>query len=686
MKKLIILIFFSTLPFLSKAQCLVGESEVTIDVDTDAYGYEIYWELVPSGNSCGVGTLFSGGNTAVGCSGGSAQNQAPGGYGNFASITEGPWCLLDGASYDIIFVDDWGDGGASFTVNIGGFPLYTWSSGSGSGTGSVFTFVVTPPQAWDLQGESLTTYNYVPVGNVAVEGQLFNFGSNTITSFDLNYQIDNGTIVTAPLTGLSILPFTTYTFAHPTLWNAAIEGTYSLKVWANNLDGNADMNNFNDTLQKTVIVGPATPNLIDDYAGMLPIQNVIIGATDGVLVPRDLDFHPTLSNRELWVILKSTEGSGGETIKITNAGEVSQSYIAQQDGNAYHFMSLPTGIAFSENENFATSPGVFDANHDGGSPFTGPTLWSSDPLIYAQPSGGNGSHFDMLHESQNCMGIAHEVDNVFWVHDGTSDCVVRYDFVDDHGAGNSDHSDGIIRKYTGMGLAQDPTYHIASHLVLDKATNWLYIVDTGNDRVVRLDINSGTQTGTFTPYEVTAESSIYGGYTMEVFVNSGLTEPSGIDVIEDRMIVSDYATGQIFVYDISGTSGTLLNTIETGAPGIMGIKIGPDGKIWYVNAITNEVVRLDFIDATGIDESFNLSTISIYPNPADGNVLNLITKIEGAYQVTVLNATGQVLSTELMNQSNSTIDIANLVSGHYFIQVLDINTGSIQNEKFVVAK
>jgi len=686
MKKFFFSILFSALPFIVSAQCLIGETEVTIDVDTDAFGYEIYWELVPSGNACGVGTIFAGGNTAVGCGGGGVQNQTPGGYGNFASITEGPWCLLDGASYDIIFVDDWADGGATFTVNIGGFPIYTWSSGTGGGTGSVFTFVVTPPQAWDLQGENLTTYNYVPVGNVVVEGQLFNFGSNTITSFDLNYQINNGTIVTAPLTGLSLLPFTAYTFTHPTLWNVVVDGTYSLKVWASNLDGNADMNNTNDTVQKTVIVGPVTPNLIDDYAGMLPMQHVIIDASDGVLVPRDLDFHPTLSNKELWVILKSTEGSGGETIKITNAGEVSQSYIAQQDGNAYHFMSLPSGIAFSENENFATSPGVFDANHDGGSPFTGPTLWSSDPLIYAQPSGGNGSHFDMLHESQNCMGIAHEVDNVFWVHDGTSDCVVRYDFVDDHGAGNSDHSDGIIRKYTGMGLSQDPAYHVSSHLVLDKATDWLYIVDTGNDRVVRLDINSGIQTGTFIPYEVTAESSIYGGYTMEVFVNAGLTQPSGIDVIEDRMIVSDYTTGQIFVYDISGASGTLLNTIETGTPGIMGIKIGPDGKIWYVNAITNEVVRLDFIDAAGIDESSNRLTISIYPNPANGNVLNLISKIGGAYQVTILSATGQVLSTELMNQSNSTVDIANLVSGHYFIQVLDLTNGSIQNEKFVVAK
>lgn len=54
------------------AQCRVGEVEVFIDVQTDAYGYETYWELLPSGNGCVNGTIFFGGNTAVGCNGGAA--------------------------------------------------------------------------------------------------------------------------------------------------------------------------------------------------------------------------------------------------------------------------------------------------------------------------------------------------------------------------------------------------------------------------------------------------------------------------------------------------------------------------------------------------------------------------------------------------------------------------------------
>ena len=49
------------------AQCPAGQVDVNIDIVTDTWGYETYWELVPTGNACGTGTLFSGGNTAVGC-------------------------------------------------------------------------------------------------------------------------------------------------------------------------------------------------------------------------------------------------------------------------------------------------------------------------------------------------------------------------------------------------------------------------------------------------------------------------------------------------------------------------------------------------------------------------------------------------------------------------------------------
>ena len=91
------------------AQCPTGESEVTIDIGTDNWGEEVYWELAPTGSACGsVATIFSGGNPGVGCN---AVNNTSAGYADNTVIYEGPWCLTDGATYDIISRDGYGDGG-----------------------------------------------------------------------------------------------------------------------------------------------------------------------------------------------------------------------------------------------------------------------------------------------------------------------------------------------------------------------------------------------------------------------------------------------------------------------------------------------------------------------------------------------------------------------------------------------
>lgn len=672
----------SLLPLLGFGQCPAGESQVTIDILTDDYGYEAYWQLVPNGNNCGTGTVFSGGNSAVGCSGGGANNQTPGGYANNTTINEGPWCLTQGNIYDIIYIDDYGDGGNTFNVNIDGFPLYSGFTGAGS-PNSVFNFTVSPPLAYDFEGEKINNYSYLNTGNVDIKATFFNKSSNTINSFVYNYQIDNNPIVTQSISGQSIAPFTSLDFTHPTQWQASTNGTYTLKIWGSNLNGNADMDLTNDTVTKIITIGPGIPNIIDSYIGINPIKTVIANSSNNIQVPRDLDFHPVLSRNELWVILKSTENLGGKTVKISNAGDIGQTALLQQDGNAYHFMSLPTAIAFSENENFATSPGVYDANHDGGAPFTGPSLWSSDPTIYAQPSGGNGSHLDMLHESPYSMGIAYETDNVFWVNDGLNNTVVRYDFEGDHGPGNADHSNGIIRQYSGLGLVEDPTQHVVSHLVFDKLTGWLYIADTGNDRIVRLNTATGSNSGDLTPHEPTAEYSNYTGFSSSNYITSGLTEPSGIDIVGNRMIVSDHTTGEIIIYDITGSNGVELGRIPTGTPGIMGIKIGPDGKIWYVNASTNQVIRLEPVNFVGIDE-LAVSTINIYPNPTNDivNIDLFDVKFENS-EMTIYNALGEeIYSIDEIEGNKIQINTSQWSKGIYTIQLKGIN--NIINQKLIV--
>ena len=126
----------------SVAQGGSGLIEVDFNIMTDDYGHEIYWDLVPGGNACGVGTIASGGSSVVGCGGGGAGvGDQTVGYSNNANINEGPWWLTDGAAYTIHSVDDWGDGGLKIDVNIAGSKEYQFNEW---GVGTEFNFIAGP--------------------------------------------------------------------------------------------------------------------------------------------------------------------------------------------------------------------------------------------------------------------------------------------------------------------------------------------------------------------------------------------------------------------------------------------------------------------------------------------------------------------------------------------------------------
>ncbi|MEZ5174157.1 MAG: T9SS type A sorting domain-containing protein [Bacteroidia bacterium] len=359
---------------------------------------------------------------------------------------------------------------------------------------------------------------------------------------------------------------------------------------------------------------------------------------------------------------------------IDQAGEPSQSSIFRQDGNAWHFMSLPTGIAFSENGNFATSPGVFDANHQGTSAaFTGPTLWSSDLDVFAQPSGGNGSHLDMLHESPYSQGIAAETDNVFWVFDGYNHDLVRYDFAEDHNPGNSWHGDAIIHRFSDDVLNRDPSGVVPSHLVLDQNKQWLYAVDNGNNRVIRIDINTGVpsaESPSYGPHEDVAEYLTYTGYTSEVVVSGGMQKPAGIALISNKLLVSDYATGKIHVFDISALPAQELFQIQTPAEGIMGIVIDPEGRIVYADHDNSEIVMV----SPGALSLNNVSdNLLVYPNPAH-NYVKLTGNISSSDQVTLLDISGRVIS-QFSLSAEGLIVVSSLSPGMYFFRVSSDSSG-----------
>ena len=654
------------------AQCGAGEVEVTIAITTDHYGYETYWQLVPGTNACGDGTIFEGGNVlAMDCDSAGQRHQIPGGYSPDTTYIEGPWCLTEGAQYTIYMVDDWGDGQAGAEVLVDGVSAVDF--GMGQGTINALTFIAQGPVARDMGVTEITTALFAHVNEtVHVRGKVISYGAEPVTSFDLSYSLDGGAPVTTTVSNVTLNASDVYEFVHDVPWLPSAEGTVELTVSVSNINGDVDLNTFNDELGSSHVISAEIPDLANAYLGSDPLVTVIANSDQDILVPRDLAFHPESGRNQLWVLNKDTEGEGGSTVIFYDAGEPGQTFEWRRDQNAWHFMSLPTGIAMGDNNCFATCPGIFDANHNtGGDPFTGPSLWSADTAIYARPSGGNGSHLDMLHVDPNSQGIAHEYWNRYWVVDGFRGDIVMNDFRKDHGPGNDYHGDAIIKRYADFSITKDPNDHVVSHDVFDKSTGWLYVVDYGGQRVLRLNSNSGEVSGpgVYGPFEPYVEYDMVTGYEWEAIITEGLVEPAGIEIVGTHLYVSDYSNGDIVMYDISASPVAELGRIHTNTPGLMGITVGPDGRIWGVNATTHELLRIDPQDPTGLDEARS-PALRCWPNPADERlVFECPSDLKGSAEFLLRDAAGRTVSRGRVTSRVGVLPVNMLPAGAYSLEV-----------------
>jgi len=229
----------------------------------------------------------------------------------------------------------------------------------------------------------------------------------------------------------------------------------------------------------------------------------------------------------------------------------------------------------------------------------GPTLWSADTAIFASKYQESNeflaSHLDMLHQSPWGMGIAHERDNVYWVSDARYNDVTRYDFRDPHEVGGTDHRDGIIRRYSQVQLTSVERTRPA-HVAYDAQTSWLYIVDPGAKRILRLDTRTGKPVENLTPPDESMENltefARMDEAVIETVIDTGLVDPVGIDVRNGRLIVGDRSTGRIRIYDLASGSPVFMGSIATGATELLGVTIGPDDHIWCVDRAGNSVLRL----------------------------------------------------------------------------------------------
>ena len=348
---------------------------------------------------------------------------------------------------------------------------------------------------------------------------------------------------------------------------------------------------------------------VDDGAAMAtlddksdqPVQATlrrIASYSSGLRIPTALDFNPR-KNGELWVVNYGDDSM----VIIHNATSTGRKSVEhRKDGYALHFMPAPTSISFGADETSFGLPGTFATcgesrntyeNMAAPNDFMGPTLWSSDLDIFANENPyGLGSHIDMLHETPLCMGIVHEKKNVYWAIGGLTPAVYRYDFQVDHNIGEDDHSDGTVAEYVAGQVST--VEQVPSHLVIDSDGS-LYIADTGNSRIAKLDTKSGKRGSRLSTPEPLQDAYRVTGATLSTVVSSSsglLKSPSGLVLHDDLLWVTDAETSQIAAFTKSGTRKLYINT---GLPkwALSGLAFGPDGKLYIVDRIGNRILRVE---------------------------------------------------------------------------------------------
>jgi hypothetical protein len=265
----------------ANAQCPSGQGQLDIEVVTDAYGYEAYFEITPSGDPCGTNTIYSGGSVVVGCAGGGAQVQNttdPSVYPDNSTIVENVGCFNLTDCFTLHAIDDWGDGGTQFNVLVDGVQLYSFTMGAADAT-NTYNFCMQLLD-YDLSVEAAgigTYYTAIPAGFAALTTLSFNAdlksnGQQTVTNATATAKVNDGTtdVHTATSTPVSINSLMTTNVAlSPDYTAPGVVADYVVTFDGTIAENDQDMTN--NTMMKSFSVTDSTLSRVATLQGSLGI-------------------------------------------------------------------------------------------------------------------------------------------------------------------------------------------------------------------------------------------------------------------------------------------------------------------------------------------------------------------------------------------------------------------------------
>lgn len=147
-------------------------------------------------------------------------------------------------------------------TSVSGSPSLTSRAGADQTAADnvYYEFIQGTQPAYDMSTKTSNVPNVLVLSQApfTINGTLKNFGATTVTSYDMNYKVGTGSTITSNITGVSIASGTGAGFSHPTTWTPSAIGNYSIKAWASNINGNADLVPANDELTFSVSVVDTT--------------------------------------------------------------------------------------------------------------------------------------------------------------------------------------------------------------------------------------------------------------------------------------------------------------------------------------------------------------------------------------------------------------------------------------------
>ena len=257
-------------------------------------------------------------------------------------------------------------------------------------------------------------------------------------------------------------------------------------------------------------------------------------------------------------------------------------------------------ISFSDSTSFGTcGDSRNDYNNQAkANDFMGPVMWPSDFNVYPADKSAHKVHWDMLHSSPYCMGIASSGKAGYYAFNGYNSSIDWVDFEKPHCAGCADHSDGAKRRFEGVKVKR--VENLPSNLRFDAQTGWLYVADSGNGRVIRLDSRNSYEIKKIPAFLNDGTLALYSTPVVQELNATGLKNPSGLAFDRGILYVGDAATGIISAWkvDPQGANkkfGTLVASLKTGfKPGsLVGITVGPARKLYAIDRAGKRVVRVD---------------------------------------------------------------------------------------------